>query len=82
MRRMGEWEEWGEWGIGRMGDREIGGLGGRMGDGEIGSFLRLGKTWEDLGESGEKKCILFTYYLLLITYYLNLGWGELGEWRE
>ncbi len=49
-----------------------------MGEWENG---RMGK-WkdkedkEDKGDLGEKKCILFTYYLLLITYYLNLGWGN------
>ncbi len=69
----------GEWEMGRWGDGE----NGRLGDWEIGSFLRFGKTWEDLGESGEKKCILFTYYLLLITYYLLLKsrMGRMGEWE-
>ncbi len=29
-----------------------------------------------MGRIRKKKYILFTYYFLLITYYLNQGWGE------
>ncbi len=37
-----------------------------------------------MGRMGEKERILITYYLLPITYYLNLGWGdgENGRWGD
>ncbi len=77
----GENGRWGDGGMGRMGDGE----NGRWGDGEMGSFLRVGE-WGRLGsflrllltqrrkprvDLGEKEYILFTYYSLLITYYLT-----------
>ncbi len=74
---MGEWEmgRWGEWKFLENGRMERiaeweNGKNSRMGG--MGRMGRMGR----LGRLGEKECILFTYYLLLITYYLNQGWGE------
>ncbi len=44
---------------------------GRVGEWEMGRVGGMG----GMGGMGRNYC---TYYLLLITYYLNLGWGESG----